>query len=104
MPEPAGGPAVNRQLSPDELTKANELLGYIRERIDALSGGDANLRFAYVRKIARGMFAECGEPLPPRYTALDRLNARGWIHGSYHAANSPRPAAPPGGTQKNPRL
>lgn len=100
---------MNRRLTPDELVKANELLQDIRQRIDVLGGGDANLRFAYNRMIyirltydergnpvqrrklkdqkwkeQRGLCAECGKELPTRYTVLDRLDAM----LGYNAANT----------------
>ncbi len=43
----------NRNLTSDELELARELLKSIRERIEALANGDADLRFAYRRKIAK---------------------------------------------------
>lgn len=91
---------MNRQLTPDERAKANELLTEIRGRIDSLSAGDPELRFAYNRRIwialqydergnpiqrrtlkdrkwkeQRGLCAECGKELPTRYAVLDRLTA-----------------------------
>lgn len=90
----------NRNLTPDELELARELLKSIRERIEALAGGDADLRFAYRRKIAKeltydersgpmarrklkaqkrkdqlGLCARCHESLPEKYAVLDRLVA-----------------------------
>ena len=90
----------NRQLAPDELNLANELLKCIRGHLDALSGDDHDLRFAYRRKIAKGLIYDerrkpmvrralkrrkykeqnglcpiCGNELPAKYTVLDRLNA-----------------------------
>ena len=90
----------NRNLTPDELGKANALLAVVRERLAALSNGDKELLFAYRRKIVKelgyderskpsdrnklkarkfgeqsGKCAECGEPLPEKYTVLDRKNA-----------------------------
>ena len=38
---------ANRNLTPDELERANELLAEIRERLAALSAGDSLLLFAY---------------------------------------------------------
>ena len=91
---------ANRQLSFEELTRANSLLSEIRAKLEALSQGDAELLFAYRRKVfkeltyderskpmvrrklkdqkwkeQRGLCAICGEELPERYTVLDRLNA-----------------------------
>jgi hypothetical protein len=90
----------NRQLSSEELIRANELLAEIRGRLETLSGGDKELLFAYRRKVfkeltyderdkptarrklkdqkwkeQRGLCAICGNPLPEKYTVLDRLNA-----------------------------
>jgi hypothetical protein len=90
----------NRNLTPSELEKANDLLASIRERLVALAEGDLQLHFAYRRKIAkeltyderkkpmqrrmlklekralqRGLCAACGEELPEKYTVLDRLDA-----------------------------
>ena len=90
----------NRKLTPEELQRANELLGDIRERLDALAGGDPLLLFAYRRKIAKELVydergkpgirgklkalkwglqdrrcAHCGEEMPLKYSELDRKNA-----------------------------
>ena len=79
---------------------ANELLDIIRERIAELSCSDTELRFALNRKISKeltyderdkpmirrklkilkrkqqnGKCAQCDEPLPERYTVLDRFQA-----------------------------
>jgi DNA repair exonuclease SbcCD ATPase subunit len=91
---------ANRQLLKDELAAANALLSEIRARLHALSNGDAELLFAYRRKIykelgydernkpahrrklkdqksreQRGLCALCGKELPIKYTVLDRLVA-----------------------------
>jgi hypothetical protein len=88
---------ANRNLTPDELAKANALLNTIREQLKALAGGDAELLFAYRRKISKeltydergkpgdrgklkarkfgeqgGLCAECGQSLPEKYAELDR--------------------------------
>lgn len=90
----------NRRLSNEELRMANELLAEIRKRLDALAGGDANLLFAYRRKIwkelgyderskpmvrrnlkvqkrkeQKGICPICWKPLPEKYVVLDRINA-----------------------------
>ncbi len=90
----------NRQLTAEELAKANLLLDSIRAELGALSGGDRELLFAYRRKIAKqltydersspmarralkivmrerqkGLCAACSTPLPESYNALDRFNA-----------------------------
>lgn len=90
----------NRTLLPDELQKANALLLDIRARLRALAGDDANLLFAYRRKIAKelgyderskpmlrrklkaqkrkeqgGLCAICSKALPERYVVLDRIVA-----------------------------
>lgn len=90
----------NRNLSVDELRRANELLRDIRERLSNLAGGDPRLLFAYRRKIVKelgydergkpgargklkalkwgqqhGKCAECQEDLPLKYSELDRKNA-----------------------------
>ncbi len=100
---------MNRQLTPDERAKANELLIEIRDRINALAGADADLRFAYNRRVwialqydergnpvqrrkikdqkwkeQRGLCAVCGKELPTRYAVLDRLSAM----GGYTAENT----------------
>lgn len=91
---------ANRNLTPDELAKANGLLAEIRGRLRELSGEDVDLLFAYRRKIAKeltydergkpadrnklkarkfgeqhGICPECGEPLPDKFAVLDRKNA-----------------------------
>jgi hypothetical protein len=90
----------NRNLDKAELAKANELLSRIRQDIDALAAGDAELRFAYNRKIAKmltydersgpmvrrkvkaakrkaqnGLCAICSQPLPEKYAVIDRIRA-----------------------------
>ena len=90
----------NPNLTSEELARAKELLAEIRQKLDALSGGDKNLLFAYRRNIfkhlmyderstpmvrrklklekrdeQRGLCAICSKELPAKYTVLDRLNA-----------------------------
>lgn len=90
----------NRNLTPDELKRANELLADIRERLTKLAGGDPLLLFAYRRKMAKELgydergkpsvrkqlkaikwgqqgrkCAHCGEEMPLRNSELDRKNA-----------------------------
>lgn len=91
---------ANRILHKDELTRANELLARIRRDIDALAGGDNELRFAYNRKISKMLVydersnpmtrrkmkaqkraaqgdrcAVCNDSLPEKYTVIDRIRA-----------------------------
>jgi hypothetical protein len=88
---------ANRNLTSEELKKANELLAEIRARLNTLSGDDPLLRFAYRRKIVKelgydergkpghrgklkalkwglqnGKCAECKEDMPLKYSELDR--------------------------------
>jgi hypothetical protein len=90
----------NRNLSASELQGARELLDYVRERLDALSHGDAELLFAFRRKVYKeltydergkpsqrnrlkavkrleqnGLCPLCSELLPETYCVLDRFNA-----------------------------
>ena len=90
----------NRRLNDDELENARRLLEYVRRKLMALSGGDKDLLFAYRRKIYKeliyderskpmvrrklkktkfteqnGKCAICEEPLPDKYSVLDRLKA-----------------------------
>ena len=92
----------NRILSPEELAFANKLLATIRASLNELAGSDAELLFAYRRKIAKelqydersspkvrrklkaekrkaqgGICPLCKHPLPEKYTVLDRLQAAG---------------------------
>jgi UTP:GlnB (protein PII) uridylyltransferase len=91
---------ANRQLTQQELERANELLAEVRLKLEALSEGDRDLLFACRRKIfkeltyderskpmvrrklkehkwkeQRGLCVLCGNALPEKYTVLDRLNA-----------------------------
>lgn len=90
----------NRNLSPDELKRANELLKDIRQQLAALAHGDSLLLFAYRRKIVKelgydergkpgargklkalkwgqrnGKCAHCSDELPLKCSELDRKNA-----------------------------
>jgi DNA repair exonuclease SbcCD ATPase subunit len=90
----------NRNLSREELERANSLLGDIRTKLKALAFGDADLLFAYRRKIAKelgyderskpmirrklktlkrkeqgGVCPICSKPLPEKYNVLDRISA-----------------------------
>ena len=92
----------NRNLTTDELVKANALLAEIRSRMEALAGGDNALLFAYRRKIQKelsydergkpmlprtlkarkmgeqkGICPRCLNPLPEKYAVLDRLDGMG---------------------------
>ena len=102
----------NRVLSTAELEHANLLLREIRNRLQALAGDDANLLFAYRRKIAKelgyderskpmvrrqlkvlkrrlqdGLCAVCREPLPERYIVLESISGRGWLYRAEHEVN-----------------
>ena len=91
---------ANRNLTPVELEASRALLTNIRERLTSLAGGDAELLFAYRRKIAKelgyderkhpmarrklkaqkrkeqgGVCARCPDKLPERYAVLDRIVA-----------------------------
>jgi hypothetical protein len=90
----------NRNLTPDQLKLANELLSEIRQKLLQLAGDDPLLLFAYRRKIVKelgydergkpgargklkalkwgqqgGKCAHCSEELPLKYSELDRKNA-----------------------------
>jgi hypothetical protein len=90
----------NRNLTLDELESARALLKDIRDRLAGLAAGDAELLFAYRRKIAKelaydersgpmarrklktqkrkeqgGLCARCQEGLPEKYAVLDRIAA-----------------------------
>ncbi len=90
----------NRNLNSDELKLANELLKDIRDRLANLAAGDPLLLFAYRRKVVKelgyderdkpgaraklkalkwgqqhGKCPDCPEPLPLKYSELDRKNA-----------------------------
>jgi hypothetical protein len=90
----------NPRLNEDHLIIANGLLALIRQRLDELSQGDRDLRFALNRKVAKeliydergkpgdrgrlkrqkrkeqaGKCAKCAEELPIRGAVLDRIRA-----------------------------
>jgi hypothetical protein len=90
----------NRNLTPEELQRANELLADIRERLTKLAAGDPLLLFAYRRKITKELSydergkpvarkqlktlkwglqgrkcAHCGEEMPLKNSELDRKSA-----------------------------
>ena len=87
-------------MSPEERERAASLLALIRRHLEMFSGGDAELLFAYRRKLAKelvyderskpsarktlkaakraaqgGLCAKCHKPLPERYAVLDRRKA-----------------------------
>jgi len=91
---------TNPRLTLEQLDRARALLNEVRERLADLSGGDADLLFAYRRKVAKeltyderskplvrrrlkalkrteqgGVCPLCGEPLPERGAVLDRTRA-----------------------------
>jgi hypothetical protein len=90
----------NRNLNADELKLANELLADVRKRLANLAGSDPLLLFAYRRKVVKelgydergkpgaraqlkalkwgqqnGKCPDCPNPLPLKYSELDRKNA-----------------------------
>jgi len=90
----------NRNLTADEPRHANALLQSIRDRLTVLAGSDPLLLFAYRRKIVKelgydergkpgaraklkalkwgqqnGKCPDCPDPLPLKYSELDRKNA-----------------------------
>ncbi|MBM3732451.1 MAG: hypothetical protein FJW24_03120 [Acidimicrobiia bacterium] len=93
---------VNRNLTPEELKKAHEILKDVRKRLIDVSNGDASLLFAYRRKITKeltydergkpmnrkmlkarkmgeqkGICPICSGPLPEKNAVLDRLDGMG---------------------------
>jgi len=65
---------ANRNLTPDELAKANALLGRISSEIAGLAGDDADLRFAYTRKIGKELtYFERGKPMLRRKLKREKL-------------------------------
>lgn len=91
---------ANRQLTHQELERANGLLDEIRERLEELAAGDQELLFAYRRKVYKeltydergkpmqrkklkeqkraeqnNLCAICGDSLPEKYVVLDRYRA-----------------------------
>jgi hypothetical protein len=84
----------NRNLTSDELVKANSLLREIRVKLETLSGGDPELLFAFRRKVFKELTYDerstptvrkalkvlkrkeqhdlCEQPLPKTHTVLDR--------------------------------
>jgi hypothetical protein len=91
---------ANRNLSAEELKLASDLLRDIRERLAGLAGDDPLLLFAYRRKVVKelgydergkpggrgklkalkwgqqnGKCPDCPDPLPLKYSELDRKNA-----------------------------
>lgn len=98
----------NRRLDQDELAQANTLLASIRQHLEALAGGDADLLFALRRKVAKeltyderdkpmvrrtlkrrmrklqeGLCPLCEEKLPETYCVLDRFDAQGgYVEGN----------------------
>jgi hypothetical protein len=90
----------NRRLSPRELKHANTLLASVRKRLRILAGKDADLLFAYRRKVYKELIYDerdkpmvrrrlkalkrkeqgeicplCKKPLPAAYCVLDRFIA-----------------------------
>ena len=106
---------ANRNLTAQELERANALLNRIRVELSDLAAGDVELLFAYRRKVSkelsydergkpsdrkklkmrkwitqRGICPECGDTLPEKYAELDRKRAAdGYTEGNtelVHAA------------------
>lgn len=90
----------NRTLDEHELGQANKFLDRIRSDLEKLAGADKELLFAYRRKVVKelgyderskpmvrralkrkmhrlqnGICPLCKEPLPERYSVLDRFKA-----------------------------
>ncbi len=90
----------NRRLTQIEIQSADDLLSLVRENIAALAGDDAELRFAYRRRLIvklthdergtppernklkalkrkeqNGICPLCGGSLPEKYVELDRTRA-----------------------------
>lgn len=90
----------NRRLTAEELTEANRVLDIVRARLLELAAGDADLLFAYRRKVYKeltyderdkpmvrkrlkalkrceqgGICPLCKNPLPEKYCVLDRFIA-----------------------------
>ena len=81
----------NRNLTPDDLKLANELLAGIRERLIKLAGNDPQLLFAYRRKVSKEL----------SYDERGRPGVRGSKWGQQHGkcANCNGISAPPAGGQ-----
>lgn len=100
---------ANRNLTTNELKKANDLLAQIRKQLELLAGEDPGLLFAYRRKVAKelgydergkptdrnklkalkfgeqgGKCPDCQGDLPQKYAVLDRRNAA----DGYNAGNT----------------
>lgn len=99
---------ANRRLTKHELELVDWLLAEIRGRIASLAGDDPELLFAYRRKLYKqlvydergtpasrnkakdrqwavqgGLCAICQQPLPEKYTVLDRTEAyKGYVPGN----------------------
>ena len=95
----------NRRLTPDELSKVRVLIDSVRNQLNELSGGDADLLFAYRRKVYKELIYDerdkpmvrrrlkalkrreqdgncplCKKPLPETYCVLDRIEtAAGYL-------------------------
>jgi hypothetical protein len=90
----------NRKLTANELVEANALLDEVRKRLIDLAAGDADLHFAFRRKIYKELTYDerdkpmvrrklkadkrreqngncplCNKPLPDKYCVLDRFDA-----------------------------
>jgi UTP:GlnB (protein PII) uridylyltransferase len=67
----------NRTLSPQELEKANALLQDIRTRLRVLAGEEADLLFAYRRKVAKELvYDERSKPGKRRLLKLSKMIAQ----------------------------
>lgn len=96
---------ANRRLTIEELAHARKVLESIRKRLEKLSGGHADLLFAYRRKVSKeliyderkkpndrrklkksmwdaqgGKCAHCGKDMPLKRSELDRREAaKGYV-------------------------
>ena len=72
---------ANRQLTPEELERANALLAEVRSKLEALSQGDKDLLFAYRRKLFKELtYDERRKPMVRRVSRIPTSRDSRLIH------------------------
>ena len=85
----------NRNLTPEELDKANALLEEVRARLNVLADGDEAALFAYRRKIAKELtYDERGKPMHRRVLKAKKMGEQeGYARGASSRSQRSTPSS-----------